>query len=84
MKKDETTTPKLSPADYDRWDGRTPITLVNCGGIKPDDVLSEDDRDTTKKISKREILKLLKNPSLSNDEKNQLVEELYRDIPIKD
>lgn len=42
-----------------------------------------DKRRTVSVRRDKEIIKLLQDPTVSKEEKNRLVEELYRDIDIK-
>ena len=64
--------------------------IKDCGGIKPYNPIKVPEIETTrkkrvanKKMSKKEIMKKLENPNLSNVERNELMEKLYEGIEFK-
>ena len=64
--------------------------IKDCGGIKPYNPVKAPETETTrkrrvanKKMSKKEIMKKLENPNLSNVERNELMEKLYEGIEFK-
>ena len=71
MKNDEKKIVYAEPADYFPKEIRKKYKLGEFAEPK-----------TEEKNREKAILKELQNPNLSKEEKNALVEELYRDIPI--
>ncbi len=64
--------------------------IKDCGGLKPYNPVKPPKTETSKKkkviekeMSKKDIMKKLENPNLSNVERNELLEKLYDGIEFK-
>ncbi len=80
---------KLRLGDVNKGDKNMKKLIKDCGGIKPYNPVkppktSKKKKVVEKKMSKKEIMKKLENPNLSNVERNELMEKLYEGIEFKE
>ena len=79
-----------SKDNYEQYKHCMKKLIEDCGGIKPYNPVKppktetkSKKKDVGKKMSKKEIMKKLENPNLSNVERNELMEKLYEGIEFK-